>query len=109
MRYDDILHRTFIASIGGMLANPVNAGVKQEKIVDLAWGVAVTAATWAKANSTLICQNITPLTGISIPADPTVTGVSSGVELNSQRSTEVKTSRPTTVQNSSGEFISDQK
>lgn len=103
MRYDDILHETFIAAINAILSNPVNAGITQEKVVELAWGVAVTAAGKAKANSTLIAQVRNTL---SVPADPVVSGVSSGTELNSINKTEVKTLKPTTVQSANGNFIS---
>lgn len=104
MRYDDVLHGTFMEAIGGMLSNPVNSGINQNDLIDQAWSVAVAAATKAKAFSVMRPRHFTYAIAAA-PADDAVTTPGTGITLNSLSKTEIKSIKPTTVQNANGDFI----
>lgn len=105
MRYDDILHEAFIASINALLSNPVNNGIKQELVIEQAWNVAVGAANKAKNSSTLI-PKFRNTAVAAVPADAVVTiSPTSGVRLNNTTTVQSVTTKPTGVTSPDGDFI----
>ena len=106
MRYDDILHETFITSVNGILANPANQDVKASFVVDTAWQVAVLAAAKAKnSSSTLSAMVFTSVAATSAPADPILsTGVSDG-SVNRPNKSNASTLNPTNVLRPDGGYV----
>lgn len=102
MRYDDILHETFITAINGIVANPAAQSINASEIVNQAWTLAVFAANKAyTAGPTLIPM---VFNNSSVPSDPTVGAISDG-SINNPNKGSITTRNPTSVLTPDGEYI----
>lgn len=103
MRYDDILHETFITSINGILANPANQVINASAIVEDAWVVAVFAANKALAAGPTLIPMV--FNNTSVPSDPVATSVADG-SLNNPNLGVLTTNNPTNVLTPDGGYVS---
>jgi hypothetical protein len=105
MRYDDILHRSFLAAIHGILSNPTNKDVSISSVVEQAWNVGIMAANRAKNGSSLISMVFTTVASTTAIADPGVS--TSGVDgsINKPTTSNTTTNNPTNVITPSGEYV----
>lgn len=105
MRYDDILHRTFIASINGILANPTNKDVSASTVVEQSWNIAVLAAARALNASTLISMVFTSVASTTAIADPAVSVGGNDDTVNNPTAGRVRTQNPTNVITPGGDYV----
>lgn len=102
MRYDDILHESFITTINGIVANPANQTINASDVVDQAWAIAVFAANKALASGPTLIPMV--FNNTTVPSDPVATSVTDG-SINNPKSSTATTNNPTNVVTPGGEYI----
>ena len=102
MRYDDILHESFITAINGIVANPANQKINASSVVDDAWRIAVFAANKALAAGPTLIPMV--FNNTSVPSDPVATSLADG-SVNNPNTVTATTNNPTNVLNSDGGYV----
>ena len=102
MRYDDILHESFITAINGIVANPANQVINASDVVEQAWKIGVFAANKALAAGPTLIPMV--FNNTSVPADPAVTGEVDG-SINNPNTATVNTLNPTNVLTPDGGYV----